>query len=144
MTALELWLQGLEVVQEVANEELTCQYNGQTIDIGRELYTSLKSVFDGVQINVDPGILEGKAFQGIDSPVVVRVKHNGTPLKNLGLKYEFITGEGQITGNIPTDEKGETSFYVRNVTSKLAEQEIAVTLDPSFLGGLNKVYIKSF
>lgn len=144
MTALELWLQGLEVVQEVANEELTCQYNGQTIDIGRELYTSLKSVFDGVQINVDPGILEGKAFQGIDSPVVVRVKHNGTPLKNLGLKYEFITGEGQITGNIPTDEKGETSFYVRNVTSKLAEQEIAVTLDPSFFGRFKQGIYKKF
>ena len=143
ITALEFYLKGLDAVQAVANEPLTCQYEGQTLDVGRELYASLNRAFEGISILATPKILEGKAFEGIKDPLKVRVVRKGVALKNLSLNSRFVTGSGQLSEKTSTDENGELEVYVHNITSKLSEQEITVSLDPSsFSRFKNGVYNK--
>lgn len=140
----ELWnaagffLKGLDAVKVVANEELTCEYDGQTMDIGRELYASLNRVFNGINITALPALVEGQAFQGIGRPVKLKVSRNGVPLKNLLLEYRFTVGAGQLSGPVPTDREGETELYIRNITSKLSEQEIRIAPDRSAFARFKK------
>lgn len=143
MTAIEFYLKGLEAVQPVANEQLTCEYDGQAMDVGRELYTSLNRVFSGVSIVATPNTLEGKAFRGIEQPVKLSVMRKGVPLKNLTLNCAFAVGDGQLSGTTLTGETGEAELYVRNITSKQSEQEIRVSLDQTPFSRLkNGVYKK--
>lgn len=129
MVALELFLKGLDVIQPVVNDELTCSYEDKTMDVGRELYSSLKGIFSGMTIYVSPKTLEGQAFQAIETPVLVKVERKGVPLRNLRLKCVFVEGAGQLSQNTTTDDAGEMELRILNVTSKASKQEVAITMD---------------
>lgn len=129
MSAVELWGKGLEVIQPAIQEELICIQGGESIDVGKELYTSMKTIFNGITIQPSVKELEARAFEPLHTPVRVEVKRNGLPLRNLKLKCSFVSGSGQLSRNTLTDENGQAEFFVEKVTSKSPRQEIHITLD---------------
>lgn len=137
MPAIELFVKGLEAIQPAINDELTCSYEGQTMDVGRELYAALKGVFTGITITTSPESVDGKAFQAVEQPVVISVRKNGVGLRSLNLKSAFIYGAGQLSQNMTTDANGEVKMHILNVTSKLPRQEIHVTIDEKPFAGLS-------
>lgn len=145
--AIEMFLKGMDAIQPAVNEELTCSYEDRTMDVGQELYASLKGIFTGITIRVSPETIEGQAFQAIQQPVNIKVEREGVPLRNLKLKYAFLEGGGQLSQNCITNDQGEAELRVLNVTSKAARQEIAVTIDKSLFrsyeGGVLGNIVKS-
>lgn len=127
--AAEMFMRGLEMIHPCIHEELRYEYQGQKTDIANELYNSLKNVFTGLVITPSVRSLTGKAFQGIEEVVIIKVTKGGIPLRNLSLQYDFKTGSGRLSGENVTDEAGEAKLYVRNISSKLSRQEIYVTID---------------
>lgn len=127
--AAEMFMKGLDALQPCMNEELICDYEGKKIDIGNELYASMKGVFNGISIVPSVSSVKGRAFQGISEPVIIRVNRENIPLRNLKLEYKFAAGAGRLSENPMTDERGEARLYVQNISSKLARQEIHVLVN---------------
>lgn len=128
MTAIELFSNGMDAIRPVLNQELFCSYEGKTINLATELYSALARVFDGVTVVLNPATVSATPFQGIKEPVVISVYRNGNPLRNIRLKAEFLSGSGDLSSISPTDESGTTTLYVRNITSKQTQQQIAISL----------------
>ncbi len=110
------------------NQELFCSYEGKTINLATELYAALAGVFDGITIVLNPATVSATPFQGIREPIAIGVYRNGNPLRNIRLKAEFVSGSGDLSSMSPTDESGVAALYVRNITSKQAQQEIGISL----------------
>lgn len=128
MTAIELFSNGMEAIRPVLNQELFCSYEGKTINLATELYAALAGVFDGITIVLNPATVSVTPFQGIREPIAIGVYRNGNPLRNIRLKAEFVSGSGDLSSMSPTDESGVAALYVRNITSKQAQQEIGISL----------------
>lgn len=128
VTAIELFSKGMDAIRPVLNQELFCSYEGKTINLATELYAALAGVFDGVAVVLNPPTVSGAPFQGIKEPVAVGVYRNGSPLRNIRLKAEFISGSGDLSSMSPTGETGVTALYVHNITSKQARQQIGISL----------------
>lgn len=128
VTAIELFSKGMDAIRPVLNQELFCSYEGKTINLATELYAALAGVFDGVAVVLNPPTVSGAPFQGIKEPVAVGVYRNGSPLRNIQLKAEFISGSGDLSSMSPTGETGVTALYVHNITSKQARQQIGISL----------------
>ena len=128
MTAIELFSNGMEAIRPVLNQELFCSYEGKTINLATELYAALAGVFDGITIVLNPATVSVTPFQGIREPLAIGVYRNGNPLRNIRLKAEFVSGSGDLSSMSPTDESGVAALYVRNITSKQAQQEIGISL----------------
>ena len=128
MTAIELFSNGMEAIRPVLNQELFCFYEGKTINLATELYAALAGVFDGITIVLNPATVSVTPFQGIREPIAIGVYRNGNPLRNIRLKAEFVSGSGDLSSMSPTDESGVAALYVRNITSKQAQQEIGISL----------------
>lgn len=128
VTAIELFSKGMDAIRPVLNQELFCSYEGKTINLGTELYAALAGVFDGVAVVLNPPTVSGVPFQGIKEPIAVGVYRNGSPLRNIRLKAEFISGSGDLSSMSPTGETGVTALYVHNITSKQARQQIGISL----------------
>ena len=128
MTAIELFSNGMEAIRPVLNQELFCSYEGKTINLATELYAALAGVFDGITIVLNPATVSATPFQGIGEPIAIGVYRNGNPLRNIRLKAEFVSGSGDLSSMSPTDESGVAALYVRNITSKQAQQEIGISL----------------
>lgn len=127
--AAEMFMKGLDVLQPCMNEELIGDYEGKKIDIGNELYASMKGVFNGISIVPSVSSVKGRAFQGISEPVIIRVNRENVPLRNLKLDYKFVAGAGRLSENPMTDERGEARLYIQNISSKLARQEIHISVN---------------
>ena len=128
MTAIELFSNGMEAIRPVLNQELFCSYEGKTINLATELYAALAGVFDGITIVLNPATVSVTPFQGIREPIAIGVYRNGNPLRNIRLKAEFVSGAGDLSSMSPTNESGVAALYVRNITSKQAQQEIGISL----------------
>ena len=105
-------------------ERLT-EYRASTLT---ELYAALAGVFDGITIVLNPVTVSVTPFQGIREPIAIGVYRNGNPLRNIRLKAEFVSGAGDLSSMSPTNESGVAALYVRNITSKQAQQEIGISL----------------
>lgn len=143
--AAEMFIKGLEVIRPCIHEELTCDTEKGKIDVGNELYASVKNVFSGIAIVPSVKILAAKAFQGIENPVILTVTRNGFPLRNLPLQYSFKSGAGRLSGDPVTDERGRARLYIRNINSKLSRQDLCITVDRTPFGtGKKDAYANLF
>ena len=106
LTAIDLFMQGLTAIEPCVNEDLSCSYEGQTILVGNALYTSLQSVFDGIQLKPSNSEIQASAFQASRTPIILTIHKNNIPLRNLPIKGEFNSGGGSLSEIIPTDDNG--------------------------------------
>lgn len=146
MSGIELLTKAMEAIKPALNQELLCSYDGNTINLATEVYASLAGMFNGVAVVLNPSTVAGTAFKGITDPIAIGVYRNGNPLKNVRLDVAFVSGSGDLSSPSPTDESGVAALYVRNITSKQAQQEIQISISTDafkpFLKGVNGVLFK--
>lgn len=136
--AVEMYGRGMESIQPAINQDLSCSYEGNSINLGNELHASLASVFKGITLVPSVTQVKGKSFSAVEEPIRIRVVKDGINLRNIPLNVRFISGEGDLSLIPPTDEKGESVFYIRNITSKQKNQEISVTIETKFPDSFQK------
>lgn len=134
--AAQMYVKGLEAVEPWTFMDLTS--NGVNVPV--ELYHAFLNVFSGLAITTNVVNVEGEAFKPISTPIAGCLSKNGRVVPNVKLKLEFVSGEGDITPAIETDNTGTAEFYVKNITSKDALQELRLSIDDTFIQLLPKAY----
>lgn len=138
--AVQLYGKGLEAVEPWVFMDLTGYEDGMSINVPTELYHAYVNVFSNMAITANVVQLEGEAFKPIASPIAGCLSKNGVVVPNVKLKADFVTGAGAVSAPIETDYTGTAEFYVTNITSKDAVQELRITIDDSFMNALPKAY----
>jgi hypothetical protein len=129
VTAAGMYVKGLESVHSCADEALLHEHEGKTIDVGIELYSSLKNVFGNISIAADPESVQVKAMQQATFPVLITVTQDNNPLRRFKLKISFRSGSGKISSGNVTGDDGQLELRILNIASKIPRQEILVEAD---------------
>lgn len=140
--AMDLYLSGLASVEAYANRHLTVDHQGRTIDIGIELYNSLKALFADLSILTTPQKITAQAFSKEATLAQIEVLSNGTPAIGIPLKARFSIGEGSVSLDAKTQSNGTATLTITNVTSKQPYQEIELWVDVSAPAKFNTDYMK--
>lgn len=138
--AVDLYGKGLEAVTPWMFMDLTTTDGGRRIDVATELYAALAGVFGGMAITTNVTTVAGEAFRAVATPVAGCLSRRGTVVANIPLRMAFAVGAGTVTPAVATDHTGTAEFYVTNVTSKLAVQELRISIDDAFIARLPEAY----
>ena len=138
--AVQLYGKGLEAVEAWTFMDLTTQEDGVSVNVPAELYHAYVNVYSNMAITTNVVQVEGEAFKAISLPIAGCLSKDGVVVPNVMLKAEFVTGSGAVSAPIETDYNGTAEFYVTNITSKDAVQELRISIDDSFMKILPKAY----
>ena len=138
--AMQLYAKGLEAVEAWTFMDLTARQDGALINVPAELYAAYLGVFSGMVITTNVTQVQGETFKPVSAPIAGCLSKDGTPLPNVMLKAVFASGSGAITSATKTDYNGTAEFYITNITSKDAVQEIVISIDDEFFNELPKAY----
>lgn len=140
VTAIQTLSKGLEAVAPWTFLNLSAEDGGRTIDVAGELYRTYLNAFDGLTITLDEYNIKGEPFKAVASPVAACLSRAGITVPGVKLSAAFTRGSGDVTPAIATDDNGTAEFYITNITSRDAVQELRVTIDESFKSSLPKAY----
>lgn len=123
-------IEGIELMQFDLNKNLPYQKNGQTLYLGNELFQLLTTVFNGVEIKVNPSKVEAQIFQPVKEKITIQVSRGmQQQVINLPLKVEFKIGSGEISSNLQTNTSGFADLQILNVSSKKQRQSLLIQPD---------------
>lgn len=134
--AAQMYAKGLETVEPWTFMELS----SDGINVSVELYHAYLNVFNGMAITTNVVNVEGEAFKPVPTPIAGCLSKNGNVISNVKLKLEFVSGSGDVSLPTETDETGTAEFYIKNITSKDALQELRLSVDDAFLQILPAAY----
>ncbi len=140
--AVELYAKGLQEVEPWLFLNLEVVEDGQRINVANELYTSLTKVFSGLALTTNVQQVEGEPFKAVATPIAGCLSRGGVVVPGVKLVARFVKGSGELTPPIVTDHNGTSEFYISNITSKEAVQEVRIAIDDSFLASLPKAYVQ--
>lgn len=138
--AAQLYAKGLEEVEAWTFMNLTATHDDALINVPSELYAAYLNVFSGMAMTTNVTQVQAEPFKAVKSPLAACLSKNGVPIPNMPLKAEFISGGGALTSGVSTDADGTAEFYITNVTSKDAVQEVQISLSDNFMKHLPKAY----
>ena len=104
------------------------------------LYSGYMSVFDGLTITLKPESASVQNLKATNVEIIATLRKYSTPLQNIPLNAQFLSGTGKITPSTKTNRDGEGRFYLTQLTSKEASQSIKISIDNSILKDLPQVY----
>lgn len=139
-TAVQTLSKGLDVVAPWTFLDLTVMDGGRSVDVAGELYRTYLDAFDGLTITLSDYNLEGEAFKPIASPVAACLSRAGITVPGVKLSAAFARGAGDVSPAIATDANGTAEFYITNITSRDAVQEVRISIDESFRRSLPAAY----
>ena len=134
--AAQMYAKGLETVESWTFMDLT----SDGVNVPVELFNAYLSVFSGMAITTNVVNIEGEAFKPVATPIAGCLSKNGKVVPNVKLKLEFVSGGGEVSTPIETDAPGTAEFYIKNITSKEALQELRLSVDDAFLHSLPSAY----
>jgi hypothetical protein len=137
----------MESIREYLNESLQTEYAGKNIFLGNEILSLLNRLFKNLVMTYNVDQLDLKSGRPVEQETILSVRYrNGRnlPVRNLPLKVDFTKGDGDITGNPVTNERGQYLFRIGSVSTRENTQEITITpdLDAIFSGRSKQVWRK--
>ena len=136
--AADMFMSGLAAIEAYSNSRLPVEDGGRSIDVGVELFNSMRTLFSGLQIVAAPEQLEVKPFSGQVAVANIGVYSGSTPVQGARLKARFLKGGGETA--VPS---GVAQLTVMNVTSKQPYQEVELRLDIKVPERFSTSYMKS-
>ena len=134
--AAQMYAKGLETVEPWTFMDLT----SGGVNVPVELYNAYLNVFSGMAITTNVVNVDGEAFKAVASPIAGCLSKNGKVVPNVKMKLEFVAGSGDVTSAVETDATGTAEFYIKNITSKDALQELRLSIDDTFIRQLPEAY----
>ncbi len=125
--AAQLYCQGIKSIEPFADQRLTVDDNGRTMNIGPELLYALSGMFSTITVEFAPEKLRVKPFNAESADIKVGVKTNGKDLNNIAVKAKMDSGTAKITVRGRTDRAGNVNISVSDVSAKPAQRHITVT-----------------
>lgn len=137
--ALTLYEKGLTAVEPWLFLNLRLTREGQQVDVPNELYRGYISVFDGIQLTVEPTQLTLND-ESINQDIRVHLTQGGVGVANMPLVASFEEGSGVIAEKRKTDESGYAYFRLTAITGKTTTALIRFTLAREVMSGISASY----
>ncbi|MCX7985555.1 MAG: LPP20 family lipoprotein [Bacteroidales bacterium] len=127
-TTLVMLVKALETIKPYSAEDISVNYNNQSIFLGNEIISRLFNTINSLTIS-GPKELQVKLGQPIASNLLTyQVKsQNGFPQKSIPLKVNYF--DRTNTKYLITNNLGETSFGIESVRTKKKSEIIRVEFD---------------
>lgn len=139
MQALGYYFQAFRSVEKYLGEAIPVTIEGEEKLLVNEVYASIQSLLDKIQIKVEPAsIMLNRRLNLNTQPVVARVTYkdrSNQPGVAVPLKASFAKGAGDVFPSYKTDENGLAKILINKITSRELEQSVEVTVDVDVIAG---------
>lgn len=126
--AIAFYLQGLQAIKRYLNEETPTLFNGNTIDIGNELYSSTTEILNSLAIeSVKSSITlkRGEAFKG---NLEFEVTYNKKPVQGIPVEFSY-TGGYLKKDRQNSDINGMVQLEPEVLNSRNNKEQISATIN---------------
>ena len=135
--ALQSYMQALSSVEKFLGETMEVQYGNGRIFLANELFSSIQSVLNSVELKAVNGKLEAQVGKPLRTPLDVSVINTASsaPIPNFPVRFSFIRGSGDIVAGARSDKQGIATTQIAKVIGTEKLQIVKADADPAaFLG----------
>jgi len=137
--ALQSYVQSLAAVEKFLGETMEVQFGTGKIFLINELFSSLQSVLNTVELKAKNGKVDAQVGKPLRSPLEVMVTNTATAsvVQNFPVRFSFIRGSGDIIPISRSDKSGIASTQIAKVAATDKLQLVKAEADPAALLGEN-------
>jgi hypothetical protein len=138
MQALNFYFQSFRSVEKYLAEAIPVVIDGEEKLLVNEIYASIQSLLDKVQIKIEPREIQVNRRLNLSSQDVlakVSYKDLDKPATEVPLAASFEKGSGDVFPEYKTNELGVAKILITKITSKEFEQTVAVRLNVDAISG---------
>ncbi|MFA5832579.1 MAG: LPP20 family lipoprotein [Bacteroidota bacterium] len=135
--ALQAYIQALSSVEKFLNETMEVQYGTGKIFLVNEIFSSLQSILNSVELKPKNGKVEAQVGKPLRTPLEVIVTNTATTavITNFPIRFSFIRGSGDILPMARSDKDGIASTQIAKVIATDKLQLVKAEADPIALLG---------
>jgi hypothetical protein len=136
--ALGLYAQAFGPIEKYLAEPLVVQSEGRSVYLVNEVYGSLRTLLDRIEVRTADGERDGKIGRPLKQPLelaAVLRDSASVPVQGLPFQCAFTRGAGECVDRILTDGKGIARCAVRKITAADRIQVVEAELDLLALAG---------
>jgi hypothetical protein len=138
LQAISFYFQAFRSIEKYLGEAIRVTLDNQEVLLINEIYASIQSMLDKININVNPSeIILNRRVNQTQHAVVAKAfyKDQNKGVANLPLHVIFEKGAGDVFPEYKTDERGETKILLNKIGSKELEQTLAIKVNVDVLSG---------
>ncbi|AYB34989.1 LPP20 family lipoprotein [Chryseolinea soli] len=138
LQAIGLYFQAFRSLEKYLGEAIRVTLDGKEILLVNEIYSSLQSILDKVNIRVTPAeITLNRRVNQTTQTVTAKAtyKDNNKPSEGMPLAAAFEKGAGDVYPTYKADGTGQAKILLTKIGSKDLEQTVAIKVDIDALSG---------
>jgi hypothetical protein len=139
LQAIGLYFQAFRSLEKYLGEAIRVTVDGKEILLVNEIYSSLQTILDKVNIRVNPAeITLNRRVNQTSQTVTAKAtyKDNNKASEGLPLAAAFEKGAGDVYPSYKVDAAGQAKILLTKIGSKDLEQTVVVKVDIDALSGL--------
>ncbi len=136
--ALGFYFQAFKSMEKYLGEAIAVTINGKDILIVNEIYSSIQTLLDKIQVKVEPSELTINRRLNLNTQTVLAkalYKDNVKSVALLPLSASFEKGAGDVFPDYKTDDHGIAKILINKITSRELEQTVAVKVNLDAISG---------
>lgn len=126
--SLTFFLQGLTAISAYLSEDTKTEYEGSSIDIGNELYSSIDQVITGLSIGAKQTSITIKRGGSFSNDLFFFVNFNDKPVYGIPVNFSFTGGYLKKDEDV-SDFDGRVELQIGKVNSGNGSEQISATMD---------------
>lgn len=126
--AIAFYLQGLQAIKRYLNEETPTQFNGNTIDIGNELYSSTSEILNVLAIESTKSSITLKRGESFKNNLEFTVTYNNKPVQSIPVEFAY-TGGYLKKDRQNSDVNGKVHLEPEALYSRNEKEQITATIN---------------
>jgi hypothetical protein len=138
LQAITYYFQAFRSIEKYLGEAIRITIDDQEILLVNEIYASIQSLLDKIQLQVSPAeIVLNRRVNQTQQTVSAKATYKDVKKSaaNLPLVAAFEKGAGDVFPDYKTDESGQTRILLSRIGSKDLEQTLAVKVNIDALSG---------
>jgi hypothetical protein len=138
--ALSFYYQGFRAVEKYLAEPITITFEGKDIILTNEIYASMQTLLDNIQLIATPSQLHlNRRVAQSEVSVMVKASEKSSKaiLADLPLKAAFDKGSGDVFPTYKTDPSGQSKILLTKIGSRDLEQTVGVSVNLLDFAGTN-------
>jgi hypothetical protein len=136
--ALGLYAQAFGPIERYLAEPLVVQSEGRPVYLVNEVYNSLRTLLNRIEIRTTDGEQDAKIGRALKKPLVLRALLRdsvSSPARDLPFRFTFTRGSGECVDRVQTDNEGIARCEVQKITASDRIQMIEARMDLLALAG---------
>ncbi|MBL7856696.1 MAG: LPP20 family lipoprotein [Cyclobacteriaceae bacterium] len=138
LQAISFYFQAFRSLEKYLGEAIRITIDEKEILLVNEIYASIQSLLDRIQLTVDPAeIMVNRRINQSDRQVIAKAlyKDIDQSTNQLPLSASFEKGEGDVFPTYKADDRGQAQILINKIGSRDLEQTVVVKVDIDALSG---------